>query len=222
MAIDICADHPSAFWNRKKHIVTLPYEDDFSEENIPTKSRPCQMNTELVEFCKKEIDNLLQKGLIKPSKSPWSCTAFYVNNAAEKERGVPRMDPPWITKARGKGSYTRGRGRSSPSSPRSSYESSSSSTPIIQKGGMSLYNLNSRAQERASSSIHLEDIPESDPLYTKLQEFITQKQGDSFASIAKEEFNAIVLSSLTNAIAKELQGSAAHVKTAREIWVDLE
>ncbi|KAG5602714.1 hypothetical protein H5410_034084 [Solanum commersonii] len=69
--------------------------------------------------------------------------------------------------------------------------SSSSSTPIIQKGGMSLYNLNSRAQERASSSIHLEDIPESDPLYAKLQEFITQKQGDSFASIAKEEVDDI-------------------------------
>ncbi|XP_059287178.1 uncharacterized protein LOC132040543 [Lycium ferocissimum] len=34
--------------------------------------------------------------------------------------------------------------------------------------------------------------------------------------------NAIVLSWLTNAIAKELQGSAAHVETAREIWVDLE
>ncbi|WMV54580.1 hypothetical protein MTR67_047965 [Solanum verrucosum] len=267
MAIDICADHPSAFWNRKKHIVTLSYEDDFSEENIPTKSRPCQMNTELVEFCKKEIDNLLQKGLIKPSKSPWSCTAFYVNNAAEKERGVPRlkkdhkkpwtnsltdlvktikerdkslpcltlanptwskivetdtsiigyggftgqlrcwwdnymtldakaavinakataegvdnlgfalvknredvvdffpdkeMDPPWVTKARGKGSNTRGRGKSSSSSSRSSYGSSSSSTPIIQKGGMSLYNLNSRAQEKPSLSIHLEDIPESD------------------------------------------------------------
>nr|XP_016467416.1 PREDICTED: uncharacterized protein LOC107790034 [Nicotiana tabacum] len=82
-----CKEHPSAFWNRKKHIVTLPYEDNFSEDDIPTKSRPCQMNAELVEFCKKEIDNLLQKGLIKPSKSPWSCTAFYVNNAAEKERG---------------------------------------------------------------------------------------------------------------------------------------
>uniref|UniRef100_M1DWJ3 Uncharacterized protein n=1 Tax=Solanum tuberosum TaxID=4113 RepID=M1DWJ3_SOLTU len=91
MAIDICADHPSAFWNRKKHIVTLPYEDDFSEENIPTKSRPCQMNTKLVEFCKKEIDNLLQNGLIKPSKSPWSCTAFYVNNAAEKEKQTIRL-----------------------------------------------------------------------------------------------------------------------------------
>ncbi|WMV08277.1 hypothetical protein MTR67_001662 [Solanum verrucosum] len=91
MSIDICADHPSAFWNRKKHTVTLPYEDDFSEEDIPTKSRLCQMNSELVEFCKKDIENLLQKGLIKPSKSPWSCTAFYVNNAAEKERGVPKL-----------------------------------------------------------------------------------------------------------------------------------
>ncbi|KAG5620262.1 hypothetical protein H5410_005480 [Solanum commersonii] len=70
MAIDISVDHPSAFWNQKKHIVTLPYEDDFSKENIPTKSHPCQMNIKLVEFCKKEIDNLLQKGLIKPSKSP--------------------------------------------------------------------------------------------------------------------------------------------------------
>ncbi|KAG5581607.1 hypothetical protein H5410_052234 [Solanum commersonii] len=101
------------------------------------------------------------------------------------------MDPPWITKAREKGSYTRGRGRSSPSSSRSSYGSSSSSTPIIQKGGMSLYNLNSRAQEKASSSIHLKDIPKSDSLYAKLQEFITQKQGDSFASIAKEEVDDI-------------------------------
>ncbi|KAG5570718.1 hypothetical protein H5410_060484 [Solanum commersonii] len=49
MAIDICVDHPSAFWNRKKHIVSLSYEDDFSEENIPTKSHPCQMNTELIK-----------------------------------------------------------------------------------------------------------------------------------------------------------------------------
>ncbi|WMV42590.1 hypothetical protein MTR67_035975 [Solanum verrucosum] len=101
------------------------------------------------------------------------------------------MDPLWITKARGKGSYTRGRGRSSLSSSRSSYGSSSSSTPIIQKGGMSLNNLNSRAQEKASSSIHLEDIPESYPLYAKQQEFLTQKQGDSFASITKEEVDDI-------------------------------
>ncbi|KAG5590209.1 hypothetical protein H5410_040723 [Solanum commersonii] len=40
IAIDICVDHPCAFWNRIKHIVILPYEDDFSENDIPTKSRP--------------------------------------------------------------------------------------------------------------------------------------------------------------------------------------
>ncbi|XP_047253630.1 uncharacterized protein LOC124887758 [Capsicum annuum] len=77
---------------RKRHIVSLPYEDGFTEERIPTKSRPCQMNAELVEFCKREIDHLLQKGLIKPSKSPWSCTAFYVNNAAKKERDPTIID----------------------------------------------------------------------------------------------------------------------------------
>nr|KYP66817.1 polyprotein [Cajanus cajan] len=31
------------------------------------------------------------KKLIRPSKSPWSCTAFYVQNASEIERGEPRM-----------------------------------------------------------------------------------------------------------------------------------
>ncbi|KAG5591053.1 hypothetical protein H5410_041567 [Solanum commersonii] len=45
--------------------------------------------------------------------------------------------------------------------------------------------------KNASSSIHLEDILESDPLYAKLQEFLTQKQGDSFASIAKEDVDDI-------------------------------
>nr|KYP53754.1 Enzymatic polyprotein [Cajanus cajan] len=31
------------------------------------------------------------KKLIRPSKSPWSCAAFYVQNASEIERGEPRM-----------------------------------------------------------------------------------------------------------------------------------
>ncbi|KAK3034764.1 hypothetical protein RJ639_032277 [Escallonia herrerae] len=34
--------------------------------------------------------------------------------------------------------------------------------------------------------------------------------------------NAVVLSWVTDALAKELQGSTAHVETAREIWTDLE
>jgi len=56
---------------------------------IPTKASPTQMNSDLVEHCKKEIQTVLDKKLIRPSKSPWNYAAFYVNNAAEKERGVP-------------------------------------------------------------------------------------------------------------------------------------
>ena len=97
---------------------------------------------------------------------------------------ICRMEPPWVTKGRG-----RGRGRSSSVvSSRSSYgSSSSSSTPIIQRGGMSLVKLTSKEQEKPSSSIHLEDIPESDPLYAKLQEYINQKQSNTFAAIAKDD-----------------------------------
>ncbi|CAN4125021.1 unnamed protein product [Withania somnifera] len=49
------------------------------------------MNQELMEICKKEINSLLENKIIRPSKSPWSCSAFYVNNAAEKERGSPKL-----------------------------------------------------------------------------------------------------------------------------------
>ena len=49
------------------------------------------MNAELLEHCKKEIQTLLDKKLIRPSKSAWSCVVFYVNNAAKKERSVPRL-----------------------------------------------------------------------------------------------------------------------------------
>ena len=49
---------------------SLPYESDFNERNIPTKARPIQMNKELLEYCKKEIQELMNKGLIRKSKSP--------------------------------------------------------------------------------------------------------------------------------------------------------
>jgi hypothetical protein len=61
----ICADLPNAFWHRKQHIVNLPYKLDFNERAIPTKARPIQMNKELLEYCKKEIHELLDKGLIR-------------------------------------------------------------------------------------------------------------------------------------------------------------
>ena len=85
---DVCSDVPNAFWHRRKHIVNLPYVKDFDEKNIPTKARPIQMNDETVEFCKKETNDLLQKKLIRNSKSPWSCAAFYVKKNAEIERGT--------------------------------------------------------------------------------------------------------------------------------------
>ena len=49
------------------------------------------MNQEIMEFCKNEKNDLLEKKIIRHSKSPWSCPAFYVQENAELERGVPRL-----------------------------------------------------------------------------------------------------------------------------------
>lgn len=75
----------------KKHMVNLPYEPDFKEKMIPTKARPIAMGPRHLEICKKEIAELEKRGLIRKGNSPWSCPAFYVENAAELERGVPRL-----------------------------------------------------------------------------------------------------------------------------------
>ena len=53
LKITVCSTLPTTFWHRKKHVVTLPYIKNFNEKQIPTKSRPIQMNHELVEMCKK-------------------------------------------------------------------------------------------------------------------------------------------------------------------------
>ena len=37
-----------------------------------------------MELCKQEINDLLKKGLIRKSKSLWSCAAFYDNMNVEK------------------------------------------------------------------------------------------------------------------------------------------
>jgi len=57
----VCSELPNAFWHRKRQIVALPYIKDFSEKKIPTKARPIQMNAETLEFCQKEIADLLAK-----------------------------------------------------------------------------------------------------------------------------------------------------------------
>ena len=40
---------------------------------------------------KQEIASLIKKKLIKPSKSPWSCAAFYIQNATKIKRSAPRL-----------------------------------------------------------------------------------------------------------------------------------
>ena len=49
------------------------------------------MSQELMEFCRPKIDDLLIKGIIRNSKSLWSCPAFYVQKNSEIERGVSRL-----------------------------------------------------------------------------------------------------------------------------------
>ena len=88
---NLCSSIPNAFWNRKQHMVSLPYEKDFSEKQIPTKAIPIQMSPKLLEYCKKEIHDLLRKKLIRPSHFPWSWAAFYVQKASEIEREIPRL-----------------------------------------------------------------------------------------------------------------------------------
>ena len=51
---EIYAEHPNAFWNRKQHIILLSYDDNFDERNIPTKTRPIQMNQEYLNYCKRD------------------------------------------------------------------------------------------------------------------------------------------------------------------------
>ncbi|KAG5585087.1 hypothetical protein H5410_045521, partial [Solanum commersonii] len=51
---------------------------------------------------------------------------------------------------------------------------------------MSLFNLNSKTHEGASS-IHLEDIPENNPLYAQLHAYLSQKKSNTFASISKDD-----------------------------------
>ncbi|XP_059627741.1 uncharacterized protein LOC132270583 [Cornus florida] len=87
----VCSDLQNAFWHRRQHIVELPYQKSFNKKDIPTKARPSQMSQELLNYCMKEVQELLNKSLIQKSRSPWSCAVFYVQKNAEIERGVLRL-----------------------------------------------------------------------------------------------------------------------------------
>ena len=88
---EVCAKIPNTFWNKKQHVISLPYKKDFNEKNIPTKIRPIQMKEKLLKYCKKEIQDLLNKKLVRSNKLPFICSAFYVQNQAEIEREALRL-----------------------------------------------------------------------------------------------------------------------------------
>ncbi|KAG5631023.1 hypothetical protein H5410_002740 [Solanum commersonii] len=57
---------------------------------------------------------------------------------------------------------------------------------------MSLVKLKTSQKEASSSSIHLEDILEDNPLYEELRAYLSQKEkGDTFASITKDDIDDI-------------------------------
>ncbi|GAV89061.1 hypothetical protein CFOL_v3_32481 [Cephalotus follicularis] len=81
MIKNLCSDLPDEFWHRKQHMISLPYEKNFTKQNIPIKVKPIQINYELMKYCEKDIQELLNKKLIEPSKSLWSCTTFCVQKS---------------------------------------------------------------------------------------------------------------------------------------------
>ena len=88
---EVCSNISNTFWHKKQHEVEMPYELDFSKKNIPTKARPIQITKDLLSYCDKEIQDLLNKKLIRKSKFPWNCSAFYAQKQVKLETRAPRL-----------------------------------------------------------------------------------------------------------------------------------
>lgn len=73
------SDNPLAFWEKSKFSIKLP----MVPHATPTKASHSGMSPSDYAEAKTEIDTLLQQGLIRASKSPWACKAFFLNNHAE-------------------------------------------------------------------------------------------------------------------------------------------
>lgn len=58
------------FLKEKQHVVDLFYDNSFNEKQISTKARHIQINAELQQHYRLEINDLESKGLIQKSKSP--------------------------------------------------------------------------------------------------------------------------------------------------------
>lgn len=76
LAKKCCSEEPNAFWHRKQHTVKLPYKEGYKGK--PCKSRAIPMSQEYRKLCQQEIQQLLNRGLIRESTSPWNCYGFGV------------------------------------------------------------------------------------------------------------------------------------------------
>ena len=89
MVKECCPENPNAFWKREKYFVSLPF--DPLQKIKPMKASARLMSPLERDFCATEIKDILEKGLIEPSKSLWACRAFVVNKHSEVKRGKPRL-----------------------------------------------------------------------------------------------------------------------------------
>ena len=83
----VCSEDPLAFWDKEQYFISLPTITDSN----PTKASHTGMNLEDTKLCEQEISELLEKGLIQRTNSPWAYQAFYVNNHNEQKRGKKRL-----------------------------------------------------------------------------------------------------------------------------------
>jgi len=86
---DCCSEEPNAFWHRKQHTVELPYKEGYAGK--PCKSQAIPMRKEYIDLCEQEIQQLLNRRLIRESNIPWNYYGFYVNKRVEQIRGIPRL-----------------------------------------------------------------------------------------------------------------------------------
>jgi hypothetical protein len=60
---DCTSDYPNAFWTREQYFVSLPYREDYIPR--PQKASANHMSPTELEYCKQEINDLLQRKLIE-------------------------------------------------------------------------------------------------------------------------------------------------------------
>jgi len=83
------SDSLNAFGKRENYFLSLPH--DPLTKMSPQKAFASLMCPSEIENLQEEIQELLKKGLIEPSKSAWACIGFYVNKHSEQKRGKMRL-----------------------------------------------------------------------------------------------------------------------------------